>query len=123
MSAGQFITLGYASDRLGTIHPIRIQPETATAVINGTVNAGAVGDRIGPSAQVSRSKRAIGINARTVTIQFAEGAAPAGYKEGSSITIPVLQNSAAFLSAKRGDPVTYLSSSATIVGVSAETVN
>jgi len=124
MSAGTFDISQYSSNTLGTIHRIRIQPETLAATLGGTANAAPSGTAVLPSAQVSQSKRSLGINARTITIKFASGDEPSGYKPDSPITIPWLQNNSAFLTAVPGiTAVTYLGNDAILVGTSPEKVN
>lgn len=123
MSAGSFVTVNYGCIATASVHPIRVQPETLDAQIGGVANAAPPGTPILPSAQVSQSKRAIGINARTVTLKFPEGGAPAGYKEESPITIPWLDQNAAFTGAFRGQAANYLGTAAVVVGTSAEKVN
>lgn len=121
MSAGAFEVSQYESTSTGTVHPIRVQPETLSLSLGGTSNAAPAGTAILPSAQVSRGKRSIGINARTVTIKFAAGDAPAGYKAESPITLPWLQDNAAFQTSVPGvTAVTYLGNSAILVGTSPE---
>lgn len=102
MSQGPFQISSYACTATGTNHPIRIQPETLEITLGGTANAAPAGATVLPSAQVSQSKRALGINARTITFKFPEGGAPSGYKELSPITVPWLQNTTAFTSAVPG---------------------
>lgn len=123
MSAGVFQTALYSSNITGTIHPIRIQPETLALSLGGTANAAATGTAVLPSAQVSKGKRSIGINARTVTVKFTSANAPDGYKADSPITVPWLQNNAAFLNAVPGvTAVSYLGETAILVGKSPEFV-
>jgi len=102
MSSGPFQISSYECQATGTNHPIRIQPETLAITLGGTANAAAAGATVLPSAQVSQSKRSLGINARTITFKFPEGGAPVGYKELSPITVPWLQNVAAFTGAVPG---------------------
>jgi hypothetical protein len=124
MSAGVFEISQYSSNTLATVHRIRVQPETLAATLGGTANAAPSGTAVLPSAQVSKSKRSLGINARTITIKFAAGDEPDGYKPDSPITIPWLQNNSAFLTAVPGiTATTYLGESAILVGTSAEKVN
>lgn len=124
MSAGVFQISQYASNVLSTVHRIRIQPETLACTLGGTANAAPSGTAVLPSAQVSQSKRALGINARTITIKFAPGTVPTGYKADSPLTIPWLQNNSAFLTAVPGiTSVNYLSTAAILVGTSPEKVN
>lgn len=124
MSAGVFETRKYSSNTLTTLHRIRVQPETLAATLGGTANAEATGTAVLPSAQVSKSKRSLGINARTISLKFASGDEPTGYKPDSPITIPWLQNNSAFLTAVPGvTAVTYLGATAILVGTSPEKVN
>jgi hypothetical protein len=124
MSAGVFSVVKYSSNTLATVHRIRIQPETLAAQLGATANAEPTGTAVLPSAQVSRGRRALGINARTITLKFALGNEPDGYKADSPITIPWLQNNAAFTGAVPGvTVVTYLGEEAILVGTQAEKVN
>jgi hypothetical protein len=121
MSAGAFSTSKYDSTATDLIHPIRVQPETLALQLGSTANAAPSGTAVLPSAQVSRGKRSIGINARTVTIKFAAGSVPTGYKAESPITLPWLQENAAFTGAVPGvTAVTYLGQTAILVGKSPE---
>lgn len=120
MSAGAFEIVGYSTDN-GDIVPLRVQPETVAAVL-GTPNASAGSTfAVGfPSAQVSKGKRAIGINARTVSIRLT--AVLAGYKEDSILRIPVTTQ-ARWTALTKGTPVTYLSTAGVVVGKSPEVIN
>lgn len=121
MSAGAFTISSYASNVTGTNHPIRIQPETLAIQLGGVANAAPAGATVLPSAQVSQSKRSLGINARTITFKFPEGGAPDDYKELSPITVPWLQNNAAFVGAVPGiTAVTAYGQTAILVGTTNE---
>lgn len=88
MSSGVFQDVNYELDN-GTILTCRCQPETAELVIGGVTNAPPAGTPtpgLG-SVRVSGGNRQIGIKARSVTVKFT--ATKAGYKEGSSIRLPV----------------------------------
>jgi len=120
MSAGEFIIAGYSTDNADIV-PIRVQPETLAATL-GTANASA-GSTFAtgfPSAQVSKGKRAIGINARTVSIRLT--AELGGYKEGSILRVPVMTQ-ARWAALGKGSTVTYLSTAGVVVGKSPETIN
>jgi hypothetical protein len=122
MSAGAFTISKYECEETGGIHPIKIQPETLALELNGTTNAAPTGAiDSAPSAQVSRGKRSIGINARTVTFKLT--AALSGYKQGSPITLPWLKSGTAFNALKRGQTGTYLATAVEVIGKSAEKVN
>lgn len=120
MSSGAFDLVGYETDN-GDIVPIRVQPETTAAVL-GTANAsaGSVFAEGFPSAQISKGKRAIGINARTVSIRLT--APLAGYKPDSILRVPVLTQ-ARYLALGRGTAVTYLGTAGVVTGKSPETIN
>jgi hypothetical protein len=122
MSAGAFTNSFYGSNELGTVHPIRVQPETLALELAGEANAAPDGtDAIGPSAQVSRGKRALGINARTVTIRLT--AALTGYATGATITLPWLDPSTYSGITKKVSVGTYLGTACLCIGKSAESVN
>jgi hypothetical protein len=121
MSSGAFVDSFYASNELGSTHPIRVQPETLALELGGQANAAvAATGAIGPSAQVSRGKRAIGINARTVTIQFT--ATKSGYLAGSKITLPWLAKTTFDALTPKVTTGTYLEVACKLVGKSPETV-
>lgn len=121
MSAGSFIKSFYNSNKTGDIHPIRIQPETLTLQVAGVTNAAATGPAGSPiSAQVSQSKRALGLNARTVTFKFTP-TAPTNYKAESPITLPWLAGVGDFDTFKAGDAISYLEGTGEVIGTSAET--
>lgn len=122
MSAGSFLRSKYECLATGQIHPIRVQQETVdlnVAAVDNDPPAGALSSPV--SAQVSRSRRALGINARTVTIVF-RTAAPTGYKVGSPITLPWLSAfpDPGFI---RGQTATYLATTAELVSFAEEKVN
>ena len=121
MSAGAFSDSFYESNELGSVHPIRVQPETLALTLGGQANAAPDGaSAIGPSAQVSRGKRSIGINARTVTIELT--AALSGYLAGSKITLPWLDATTFSAITPKVTTGTYLATACKVVGKSPETV-
>lgn len=121
MSSGAFTDSFYASNELGTTHTIRVQPETIALELGGVANEAPVGTgAIQPSAQVSRGKRSIGLNARTVTIQFT--ATKAGYLAGSKITLPWLKSTTFSAIRPKSTTGTYQEVACKVVGKSAETV-
>lgn len=122
MSAGAFEIGRYQCEATGNIHPVRVQPETKALTVNGVTNAYPTGDADSPvSAQISQSKRALGINVRTVTIKFPT-TAPTGYKVGEPIRLPWFQPfpTPAFI---KGQAVTYLGGTGELVGFDQEKVN
>jgi len=121
MSEGSFRIVNYGSNKLATVHPIRIQPETLTLTIGSVSNSAPTGSAVLPSAQVSQGKRKKGLNARTVTFKFTEGSEPTGYKPESPITLPWLENNAAFNGAFAGQTGSYQGQDIVIVGTANET--
>jgi len=77
MATGPFILSIYETDD-GNSVPIKLQPETLTITFGGTANAAAAGpvDAGWPSADVSRSKKAIGIHARSVSVKITDPTDP-----------------------------------------------
>lgn len=121
MSSGIFSDSFYSSNELGSVHPIRVQPETIAIVLGGQANDAPSGTgAIGPSAQVSRGKRSIGINARTVSIRLT--VALANYKAGSVITLPWLDDSTFAALTPKVTTGTYLATACILVGKTPETV-
>lgn len=107
MSAGAFLNTGYETN-IGVIHPIKIQPETLTLTLNSVANE-APTTPIAlsvPSAKVSGSRRAIGVNARLVRIRITATTPPPGYVVGGVITLPVLTQ-VAFAAYGKGTTGTY----------------
>lgn len=122
MSAGAFLNAFYTTNA-GLVVSISIQPETAACVIEGNTNvipAGPAGPGL-PSAQVSKGKRSIGINARSIRVRFAPGAAPTGYVDGGIVQLPWLDPTSFALLPAKGTG-TYLGSSVTLVGKTDENV-
>lgn len=122
MSAGEFQRAVYETDA-GNFASVRVQPETLAAEIDGVTNAEATGSvNQEARAQVSKGKRTIGINCRTVTLRFT-GTPPTGYS-GDPVTIPAL--TPAFYAACNPNSETatgtYLSAPVEAVGRSPETV-
>lgn len=121
MSAGAFSISKYETNE-GSIHPIRVQPETLAATIDSIANAAPAGAVDGEgSASVSKGRRANGINARLVRLRFT-GAVPEGYLANGTVTIPAL-TPAFYDAATRGAVGSYLGSPVTVSGRSPETVN
>lgn len=121
MSNGSFTSSRYLSTKTGLIHPIRVQPETLTLVVNGVTNAAPAGAIANPiSAQVSQGKRSLGLNARTVTVKF-PAPGTSGYKADSPISLPWLNGDTAFNAFAKGQAVTYQGLTGEVVGTSAET--
>ena len=121
MSSGSYQIVNYGSNKLSTVHPIRIQPETLTLSIGGVTNSAPIGSAVLPSAQVSQGKRKKGLNARTVTFKFAPGEELTGYKPESPISLPWLQNNSAFNGTFAGQAGTYQGQAIVVVGTANET--
>ena len=118
MSAGAFTRTFYESDT-GLIHPVRLQPETLDAVFDSTDNdppAGPTTSEI--SAQVTGSRRGLGLFARYVTVSFT-ATPPAGYLAGGTyrITVP---DPAVFDAITPLSTGTYLSTAIIVISKTAE---
>lgn len=125
MSSGAYVTAGYrATYNTQNIHPIKVQPETLLLAVSiggsNVVNSGEPLDDISVpiSAVVSRGKRSLGLNARTITVEFTQGV-PAGYLPGAITTVAAVNP--ALLGAPRGATGTYLGLPVRVVGTSPET--
>lgn len=123
MSAGRFRRSRYVATYGNTtnVHPIRVQPETLALVIGGVTNTASTSPFTSPiSAQISRSRRGLGLHARTVTVVFTD-TAPTGYTLNSPIRLPLLTPEIA-IAATPGVVGTYLENSVEVVGSTAEEV-
>ena len=111
MSAGIFSLIGYEADYGdGTaVHPVLVQPETLALTINGVTNAGSAVSNINNpiSAQVSGSRRALGLHTRMVAFRFT-GTPPATYAANQTLRLPLLTKDIAEV-AVRGATGTYQS--------------
>lgn len=121
MSAGSFVLSKYQTNSQ-TVHPIKIQPETAELVIDGVTNSPPALD-YGPGAQwvrVSGGTKQLGIHPRKIGIRFT-GTPPTGYAEGQTYYVPVLTE-AAFndYTITTGLTGTYLGVACVVVGNSPE---
>lgn len=122
MSAGSFENVFYetSSENGGFILRARVQPETLAAEFGGTDNAAPAGPATAPgSATISQGRRTAGVNMRYVTVAW-DAAPPTGYS-GLTARIPVL-DPATFTAWTLGSEGTYLSTAATVVGRTGETV-
>jgi hypothetical protein len=113
MSAGNFVLSKYEANS-GNIYPVRLQQETIDASI-GSANsppAGNVDQEV--SARAGGSRRAIGMNCRTVTVRFTANP-PAGYAENQTYRIPIL-TAARWNGITKGQSGTYLATACIVVG-------
>lgn len=125
MSAGGFTTTKYEAEG-GAIWRIRVQPETLDLQIgsgggsidNDPPTAGLSGNL--PTVNVGGSRRRYGVHARGVRVRFT-GTPPAGYKSGTSIFLPILQEDN-FDAIPRGATGTYLGVAIEVVGKVAEAI-
>lgn len=125
MSAGAFQISKYAASygNGDQIHPIRVQPETLSATIDGTANAAPTGAVNNPiQCRVSGGKRQIGLLARYVTLQAPATGQPSTYQAGGVTRIPALTE-AFYNKATKGASCTYLSVTYTVVSRSRERVD
>lgn len=126
MSSGAFLNTVYESGS-GLFFPITIQPETLTLTLAGTANtapANAPGAGL-PSAQVSKGRRATGVNARLVRVRTPATGGDANYIPNGVLTLPVLQ-AATFAAYGKSQTGTYTINGASIaveyVGKTPETI-
>lgn len=69
MSDGNFIYSNYFSALTGKTHPIRIQPESGSLVINGTTNTAPAGPADDPRQAQVTARKGIGVFAAKVGIR------------------------------------------------------
>jgi len=123
MSAGNFVTSRYRASYASPIqiHPIRVQPETLLAEIDGLANAATTDAINNPIvAAATGSRRSNGLKARRVRLQLPVGTTPpAGYRANGITTIPALQP-AFFALATKGAVCRYLGVDWVVVGRVAE---
>jgi len=125
MSAGPFLIAVYTATYGGgaNLHPIRIQPETLTAAAGSAINSQSDSDATSPiSAQVSQSRRGLGLHARMVNLRLATGSTPpaGGYTAASTTRIPALNQAFYDACAIPGATVSYLGTVWRVTGVLAE---
>lgn len=124
MSAGRFSQTVYQAEyAVGAIHPIRVQPETITAVTaapNAVSNAAPTELANNPiSAVTSRGRRQRGLLPRQVALRLQEGESVTGYVPFSVTSIPAL-TPAFYNACTLGRTVNYLEAAWTVVGRSPE---
>lgn len=120
MSAGAFEVSRYVRND-GEIHPIRIQPETAALVIDGTTNAASTSAVTRQTlAKISKSNSAYGVRPRKINVRFTS-TLPTGYKADQTYAIPALQE-AIWDAALPSTTGTYLGSDVVVVSRQAENV-
>lgn len=118
MSAGNFIRTFYEADN-AEIHPLRLQPETLGATFDSVDNDAPEGPATSEiSAQVTGSRRGLGLFARYVTVAFT-ATPPAGYALGQRyrITVPSLSVFTAIAPNSEG---TYLGIATQVISKSPE---
>jgi len=124
MSAGAYTRTKYAASYGSStnVHPIRVQPETLAATIDGTANDPPSADISNPiSASISRNRNSLGLRARIVILEAPATGQPTGYKPGGLTKIPALTQ-AFFNAAVKGATCTYLGASFEVVSKSDEIV-
>lgn len=122
MSSGAFTDTFYetSAENGGFVLRCRLQPETLAAEFASTANAGADGPATAPgSATISQGRRSAGVNMRYVTVSW-NTSPPSGYS-GLTARIPV-PDPTVFAEWTLGATGTYLSTAATIVGRTGETI-
>jgi len=123
MSKGSFIFARYQSSKLGTVHPVRIQPETLTLVIAGLSNPqpAAVNSRLEFKAGRGRGK--LGLYTRMVYFRFLPGQAPPGYSPETTHELPWLSSTNSFRRLLRRSTGTYLGQGIIFAGTLEEIVS
>lgn len=119
MSAGVFERTRYESNS-GRIYSIEVQPETLLAEFNAVANAapvGAVNQEV--TARARGSKRAYGVTARKVLVQFT-ASLPTGYS-GDPLYIPILTPTV-FNGIEKDQAGTYLANPIRVLEKSSEQV-
>lgn len=117
MSAGAFQNSFYTSDS-GDVYNIRLQPETLAFSAQGTPATAATAE---PSAIANGARRRIGVNARSVRLEWT-GTPPTGYDANSVVRVPIV-TLAAYTAISKGDTVTYLGAPARVLGKTPEYIN
>lgn len=122
MSAGAFTISFYQANNLTSIYGVRVQPETLDLVIDGTSNtAGGAASNQQIQATVAGKRRRNGVNCRKVRFRF-KTTAPAGYKLGQIITLPILTPTF-YEVIEKFQEGTYLGQVITVVGKTPEYIN
>ncbi len=122
MSSGAFTIVNYQFSN-GDLGSVRVQPETLALTIGGEANSEVAGARnVNRRVSVSGGRRRAGLlYSRLVRITWT-GAAPAGYKAGSVVTLPLVNN-AIYAAASVPDATgTYLGAGIRVVGVTPKPV-
>ncbi len=122
MSSGSFTNAFYetSDENGGFVLRCRVQPETLSATIGDTANAGVAGPATAPgSATISQGRRTAGVNMRYVTLRWT-GDPPDDY-DGATARIPVL-DPAVFADWTLGATGTYLDTAVEVVGRVGETI-
>jgi hypothetical protein len=100
MSAGAFVITKYQASYATQIHPIKVQPETLAMTIGTVTNDPPTGNVSSPiSAQVSGSRKKLGLHARTIAVRFT-GTPPTGYSNRGTIRVPLLTQAIAAVAVK-----------------------
>lgn len=118
MSAGAFVRSFYTDDD-ADVHPIRVQPETLEATFDGTANTAPAGPATSNiSAQVTGSRRGLGLFARYVTVVFT-ATPPAGYAVGQRYKI-VVPSLTVYNGINVNDTAEYLETAAQVISKTPE---
>lgn len=115
MSAGPFLLSKYATDA-GAIHPIRIQPETATD--DNAAPDGGAGNL--PFVKISGSRRSYGIHPRKITLSKTVG--EADYDTAKAYAKLTVLTLAAFNAYVIGSTIAYQGTDWIIASKTSETI-
>lgn len=120
MSNGPFLRAFYSSAITGKIHPIRIQPESASLVIDGVTNTIPAGPADDPRQMKISQRRGIGKFAQKVGVRVT-GAGTSGFAVGTVHYVPWLNGSTlASVIEPLGKTGSYLGASVEVIGYSPE---
>lgn len=115
MSAGAFTQTFYEA-LSGDIHVVKVQPETLAASFSGIANDAPAGPATSNFwAKISKGNTEYGLRPRAVRFRWDAGQTPAGYQEGQTQIIHVMQNNV-FNGITVNSVATYLGGTGTITG-------
>lgn len=115
MSTGAFILSKYEANN-GTIHPVRIQPETIIPDVNPAPEAAVGAGTL--LAKVNKGIREYGLGCRGVYVKWT-GAAAEGYVDYGIYRIPILTRTA-YDGLQIGSKFNYQGAEVEVIGLSAE---
>lgn len=120
MSSGSFVQSKYESDR-GSVHQIKLQPETVFASVGGQTNDPPSSVVNSPfAAEVNRGAKSYGLRPRYVNVAFKD-TPPTGYQPYTTLKISILDPDT-FSLISTGDAVTYNGGTGAVTSKAAESI-